>query len=730
MNKKFLITLIFLLAAYTTLIACPVIFSINNKDKIPQVGIDIFINRVNKGKTNHSGDLEILLSEGNHTVELFRNGMLLLSKAIKVECKSNNHFYFSIGSLEAQNFDLDEIMVKSKSVKQKIEETPFSVNAIDLRKERDKGGDVSEILNRASGVKLRSDGNVGAPVQINLGGLQGKAVRLFKDGIPIELFGHGYSLGTIPVNMLDRIEVYKGVMPISLASDALGGGVNLITRSQLDKFAELSYEAGDFNTHRATLNAHWSDQSKKWYLGTNTSFNYSDNNYKVSVPVYDIQSSVTTYQNLPRFHDATQSFYTEAYVGVQNRRWANDLRVTLIASDFFKEIQHDAEMNKVYGTPTSNENNYTGILNYKKRLLNDRLNLNLLTSYSAFKTRFIDTATVRYGWNGEIIGRNQRPGEINLGNDQRIDYHFLFSRLNLSYQLSEKHALDFSEVYHAQNRKGTDPLGAISAIEGIDVLSVPANYRKNNLGLGLRSIWLEDKIESMIGIKYNSFNTKGYTTDNFGMGYRSSGAGSQLGYMGGLRWNMGNYIFKTSYEYANRLPDEYEVFGDARLVKENMDLKPEKSHNINLNVQYNSGERNKAFSLAAGLFYRKVQDIIFLQLDIPFSRYINYERAEVKGFEIETTYTPSKLFDFGGNITYQDIRRVEISETMFKNLEGSRIPNVPFLFGNFWLNTHFKNVFKEKDGFDLNWNGSYTHRFFLKAIAKNQEPGLFEKVKD
>nr|WP_084406933.1 TonB-dependent receptor plug domain-containing protein [Pedobacter panaciterrae] len=681
------------------------------------------------GYTNSEGIFELDLNEGQYKLLLSSNA-ITLEEDILIDCTKKNRFDFVLTGETNQPITLKEVGVKALTAKQTIDLSPFSVQTIDLQNQYNRGGDVSEVLNRASGVKLRSDGNLGSSVQINLGGLQGKAVRLFKDGIPIELFGHGFSLGTIPVNMLERVEIYKGVMPLYLASDALGGGINLVSRSEHKKFAELSYEVGSFNTHRATAHLLWRDKSNKWYLGTNSSFNYSANDYKVNVPFHDLQTGVTEYKDARRFHDDARTHYAEGYAGVQGRSWVDDLRLTLISSSFYKQLQHDAEMNKVYGEAYSKERNYTALVNYKKHFLDNRLKVNVLGAHSAFNTRFIDTATVRYGWDGNIIGRNLQPGEINLGNNQQLDYNFFSSRINVSYDLSDRHSLDFSHLYYRQGRKGSDPLGAISAIERIDVLTVPSLYQKDNMALGLRSKWLGKEIESIVALKYYHFNTKGYTTDNFGLGWISSGSDQQLGYLAGLRWTRGAYLLKASYEYANRLPDEYEVFGDARLTKENMDLKPEKSHNINLNGQYTISEGGQSLNLSAGLFYRKVQDIIFLQLDIPFSRYINYERAEVKGFEFEVSYAPVQRFNLGTNLTYQDIRRVGIQEAMFRNLEGSRIPNVPFFFGNFWMNTNFTEIFSTGDRLELNWNGSYTHRFFLKAIPKNQEPGLFEKVKD
>lgn len=712
-----------------TLTACPVHINILDKDRNPLSKVRVIAGGERQGDTNTSGYVRLSLKEGSHTLVFQISNAEIIRFRIEVSCLSENRFEFIVNPDTVGVIDLDEVVIQAAPDKKVIDQSPFSVRTINIRQEHHKGGDIGEVLNRASGVRLRSDGNIGAPVQISLGGLQGKAVRMFKDGIPVELFGHGFSLGTIPTNMLERVEIYKGIMPLYLASDALGGGVNLVSRKIDEPIAEVSYEAGSFNTHRATAHFLRQNKTKKWYGGASSSFNYSDNSYKVHVPVYDMETGVSQYHDLRRFHDATRSLYLEAYAGIQNRDWAEDLRITLIGSDFYKEIQHDAEMNKVYGEPFSREKNVAALINYKNDFFDQRLKVTFLNSYSYFYTRFIDTATVRYGWDGNVIAGNLHRGEISLGNNQQLNYHFTSSRLGISYKLSDNHSLDFNELYYRQNRKGSDPLGAISAIERIDVLTVPAIYSKNITGLGLRSTWLRKRLESIVAVKHYHFNTAGYTTDNFGLGWRSRSRGQQLGYLAGIRWSSRRYQLKASYENANRLPDEYEIFGDARLVKENMDLKPEKSHNINLNARYSVVDGAQSFAVSTGLFYRHVRDIIFLQLDIPFNRYINYEEAEIKGVEIESDYTPNRFFDLGLNITYQDIRRVNIREPVFRNLEGSRIPNVPFLFGNAWINTHFSNLFNKEDRLEVNWNAGYTHRFLLHAVSKSQEPTLFGGVK-
>ncbi|WP_345144137.1 TonB-dependent receptor [Flavobacterium ginsengiterrae] len=705
--------------------ACPVFIHIEDNLGNPAQGLTILVNNKPMGNSNTAGILELSLTDGNYTIEIVKNDIIKSRQTISVACGEQNHFTFKLDASNSDLANLKEVLIQNKTLKTQIEESPFSVQVIDLKKQYDKTGDVGDFLNRASGVKLRTNGNVGSQVQINLGGLQGKAIRIFKDGIPIELFGHGFSLGTIPVNMLDRVEIYKGVMPVYLASDALGGGVNLVSRTSNKNFAEVSYEIASFNTHRATANLYLQNK-KNFYGGFNGSLNYSDNNYKVNVPIQNATNE--EFKTVRRFHDMARSNYAEGFIGLKEKAWADDLRLTLIYSDFYKQIQNDAQMVNVYGQAFSKEQNVTGMVHYKKKFFDDKLKVNFLTNYGHFNTRFIDTATVRYNWNGDIIASNLQAGEIRAGNLQKLRYNLVSSRLNMEYQLSDRNFLEFSELFQYQRRKGSDPLGAISPIDGTDVMTIPATYRKDNMALAWRSLWVDTRLESILAGKYYHYNTNGYTTDNYGAAWKSSKDDSEFGYLAGFKWAEKNYLIKFSYEYATRLPDESEIFGDAVMIRENLDLKPERSQNLNLNGEYSL--LNNSLTFSGNLFYRNAKDGIFLQYDIPFSRYINYEQTEIKGFEFETNYAPVKWFNTGFNVTYQDIRRVGIKEATFKYLNDSRVPNIPFLFGNFWANTFFKNIFKDGDNLNFTWNANYTHRFFLVAIPKNQEPSLFGPVKD
>ena len=95
---------------------------------------------------------------------------------------------------------------------------------------------LNELVNRTSGVKIREEGGVGSDFDLSINGLSGNSVRYFIDGVPLDSKGSYVTLPlNLPVNLIDRVEIYKGVVPASLGTDALGGAVNIITQAEKEK---------------------------------------------------------------------------------------------------------------------------------------------------------------------------------------------------------------------------------------------------------------------------------------------------------------------------------------------------------------------------------------------------------------------------------------------------------------------------------------------------------------
>src|SRR5690606_35793121 len=125
----------------------------------------------------------------------------------------------------------------------------------------------------------REQGGLGSNFNFSINGLSGKSVKYFIDGVPVEVMGSTMSLNNIPVNLSERIEVYKGVVPVHLGSDAMGGAINIITSQRQTNFLDASYSYGSFNTHRAALTGQYTHEKTGLIAKASAFFNYSDNNY-------------------------------------------------------------------------------------------------------------------------------------------------------------------------------------------------------------------------------------------------------------------------------------------------------------------------------------------------------------------------------------------------------------------------------------------------------------------
>ena len=73
----------------------------------------------------------------------------------------------------------------------------------------------------------------GSDIRLMLDGFSGKHVKVFIDGVPQEGVGSSFSLNNIPCeDFADRIEVYKGVVPVGFGTDAIGGVINIVTNKK------------------------------------------------------------------------------------------------------------------------------------------------------------------------------------------------------------------------------------------------------------------------------------------------------------------------------------------------------------------------------------------------------------------------------------------------------------------------------------------------------------------
>ena len=314
--------------------------------------------------TDDKGHYSLEVSPGKHTFVVSSLGYQTIKTSLDLSHSKTLDF-----KLEERSVNLNSVEVYGKTQSQQARESALSVNALDVKPIINSLNNLNELVNRTSGVKVREEGGVGSDFDLSINGLSGNSVRYFIDGVPLDSKGSNVTLANLPVNLIDRVEIYKGVVPASLGTDALGGAVNIITQTEKKNFMDASYSIGSFHTHRADLNAQFVGRRTGLIMRPAIGVNYSKNDYRMK----DVQMRNETgdqfiYANPKRFHDGYFSLLAQIEAGITGKFWADEFFVSASYSKTDKELQTGSVQTKVYGMAERNSDAWNISARYRWRL--------------------------------------------------------------------------------------------------------------------------------------------------------------------------------------------------------------------------------------------------------------------------------------------------------------------------------------------------------------------------
>lgn len=689
-------------------------------------GASVWIKENKEGlKTDSEGRFSFRdVKPGNYTLQVSFIGYQPVSRTISIKPKETLQVDFNLSTGISS---LEGVLVHGRTQVAELRESGYTVNVIDLKAVQNTSADLNQVLNRSVGVRVREQGGMGSDFNFSLNGLSGRQIRFFIDGIPMESFGSSMGLNNIPVNLAERLEVYKGVVPVELGADALGGAVNVITNQQTPKYLDASFSYGSFNTSRAALAGRYTDKKTGLIVSFNGYNNYSDNNYLMrSNPKYDAAIKVEedgelVEKDVRRFHSAYRSTMGQAGIGLTNKKWADKIELNVLYSDMYKEIQTGVTQNKVYGELTNHEKFFMPSLKYRKtNFLLKGLTATLFASTSITRSYIPDTANYIYSWGGR--GR-QEPiaGELN---GIKTIYHYRNTaslvRTNFSYELDRNNSINLNYNYSHFGRSATEDLGIVKS----NTFDIPNTIGKHVAGIAYQN---------------NAFN-KRLTTTAFGKFYGlNSFVRSAVFFSGSQSWvksdsSLSNQYFgyglatryrindkagiKFSYEHAYRLQEGEELFGNGIDVTSNIGLRPENSDNINVGGYFHTSFNNKhRIALEGSYFFRNAKDFIyFIPSGGVYSMYNNLDGAKINGAELEARYGYSDLLNFMVNATYQKAvsrQQYEPGTQVPDMTYGDRIPNQPWFYANASLEIGRNNVFADRTRLQFNINSQFVNWFYL-----------------
>jgi vitamin B12 transporter len=109
--------------------------------------------------------------------------------------------------------------------------------------------DLAALLAEVPGVNVVRTGSLGKLTTITLRGSNPDQVRIFIDGVPINIAaGGGVDVSTLPIGDVERVEVYRGSAPLEFGESALGGIIAITTRTPGALRAGARSGGGSFGT--------------------------------------------------------------------------------------------------------------------------------------------------------------------------------------------------------------------------------------------------------------------------------------------------------------------------------------------------------------------------------------------------------------------------------------------------------------------------------------------------
>lgn len=667
------------------------------------------------------------ISDGSYNLKVESFGFKTQSKKIIVD-RQDVHTTLKLKELINE---LDAVVIISKTETQRIESSGFAVNAVEMKDVENQSIQTNEVLDRSVGVRIRQDGGLGSRVRYNLNGLTGNSIRIFIDGIPIENYGSAFSLSSIPTSMIERIEVYKGVVPAEFGTDALGGAINVITKRNAPNTLNTSYSFGSFNTHQWSANGNYSDSISGFSVKGSAFYNYSDNNYKVwGNQIYNTDEfGKIKYVTGERFHDSYRSLGSKIDVGVTNKKWADQFFIGFLGSEMKKDIQHGATMENVYGNRHMDQKTWMINTSYnKKNLFTKGLDIQFFTSYSTLKRTLVDTVPYIYNWYGKTVDLNGdgKPEEWASGAESNTptlniqDEKKYVARINLSYKVNKHNTFGINHISTSFNRKPDDKYWVQTQRDLTDTRYL----NKFTTGLYYQNNAFKEKLKTSVFAK--SFIQKVRLKDiqrAFGGDLEPlifNEVTNHTGYGVALAYAIQTeFQILASAEKAVRLPTSTETFGnEADAIDAAFELKPEQSYNANLGFNLGPITYSKhAVSLNSNLFYRNtigmIRQVVAREQAETYA-YENQDKVLSKGIDVEVTYKYDKkiklvlgssIFNARFNKQFDEFGSQYI---YYKD----RLRNAPYYTFNGNILYMTKNLFQNKSRFSCYYNLGYVHQFY------------------
>ena len=684
----------------------------------PLVGVLIKADKTNaRTVTNNEGFYRLVLS-GRQRVQLNFQCIGYKEHTQSVTLQDSLRCDVQLTSAEQV---LKEVTVTAHSEMRKLKEAAMPVSVIGQQQLQGTASNMNDVLARTVGVTVRNTGGMGSASRISVRGLEGKRMGMFVDETPLSQLNNFIALNDIPTNMIERIEVYKGIVPYKFGGSALGGAVNVVTKEYPPVYLDFAYEAGSFNTHQFSTVFKRTNRKSGLQFGIGGTFSFSKNNYEMTLANLDNRT-------VKRDHDLFNKVIGGMSVKA-TKWWFDEIKWELVFMKTYQEIQGiDLDIREAYNRSV----NYVTELSLKRNnFFLDGLDFNFDINYVFGKYGMHDKAMNRYDWDGNKLPPVSAYGgeQNNFPSDGNNRLNELISKLNLQYTIDMHHSVNFNAYFDHNSLHPKDTL--MDKALGFRS-NFPSKMNTLTLGLSYDLTLFNGRFQNAFTLKNFIFSSDSRSINVFSVTEpeRVKVFKSYFGFSNAARYKFTpDLMLKASFNAEVRIPSSEELIGNGYSILASPALKPERTKGVNVGMLYRHLKAdNGLIEVELNTFYNLLEDMIRFTPDmIPtMARYRNFGSVRTQGIELEAKGDVCPVLYLYANGTFQDLRDVRklTPGTVVENpTYKMRIPNVPYLLGNFGAEFHKENIFGGSgQNTRLLFDASYIHQYFYDfEVSRYQE---------
>ncbi len=511
-----------------------------------------------------------------------------------ISCAWANSYNFSSLALQPEEPKvLEEIVVTGAKIEQNISKSLAPVININLDKTNSANNSLVDVLRNQAGIEVKQLGGIGTQTSIFMRSANSSSANILLDGMPINELGSGTaSLEHIDLSSIKKIEIMQSGAS-SLYGSGTTGSINLISHEKIKSNSYANAKIGSNKTYA-------------FKVGTNQVINIDDtknngSNIKYGFNLNNLETdgiNGINYAIYPQINPAKNNYKQSsfnAYISTKQDKHEFGLRVN--------KTYTDGSFDDPYGV-SSDDNTYKAQLSSASLFMNSAWSTQL-------KTKFVAG-----------IKQDNTKSYLNKIDNSRFNNTNKYISLQADYAFNPKHNISTQFEHLGQFLSSNVQY---------------SNKSRNNNALRLAYNGIIDKHELQANMRYDAWGSQVKLTYYTGYGFNIND-----------NWKV---IASTSSGFS--LPNfnqlYYPLYG-------NPNLKPERSRNNELSVQY----KNSNILWRTNLYNTKYRDLIAYNDSFTLQ---NINRAKLTGVETIFKYISENLA-FNANINYQQPHQYELKNNV------------------------------------------------------------------